>query len=741
MRFLLFIFCITSSALNAQFLFDRNDSIPVRVGNDTLNMPWAGGLNYVQISDIDFDFDGDMDLFVFDRSKDNIRLFEQRNNPNPHYYPVSNAKNFFPNEIRYRVFLGDYNQDGKNDLFTYGIGGVKVYKNIGNSEQGLQWELATNLILSDYNGTKSNLYVSSSDIPAIIDVDFDGDLDILTFHIGGQRVEYHQNQSQELYGHSDSLTFVLKNECWGKFTEDANNNSVTLNDPNNPCSSGNIPNPEFPTIEPDSREERHAGSTLLALDYDHSGVYDLILGDVAHENLTLLINGGDEPNTNSAMISQDNNFPSNTTPVSMQLFPAAFYVDVDFDHVKDLIVGANAKGVSQNERSVYLYKNLGENDEPIFSFRSKNFLQGEMIDNGFASFPTFSDINNDGKPDLIVGNFYRYKEVLAKESTWSLYRNTGDFTNPFFTFVDSDFLTLSQQSWGLRTVPAFGDMDQDGDDDLFLGLENGTISYRENIASSGMPAQFASPINTFFDNQNQVISAGSYAFPQIFDLNQDGRNDLIIGKKTGEIMYYENVGTGGNVELELKNDQLGGIDLAPTNPEGFAAPHFFRWQDTTYLLLGGIDGKLRFYKGIDEHLELGDTFQLVTSSFRNIDVEAYSTCWVNDVDNDGKLNLFVGGDLGGIMHFEHNPFSTLSVEKWDDIEFQLYPNPSTGNFYILTEYGEKTIRIFDQTGKLILETGTIEPKIELSLSQQTSGMYFIQCVTPNGISTRKLLKL
>ena len=60
----------------SQFKFDYNDSIPVKMGNDTLLFPWAGGLNYVQVSDIDFDFDGDLDLFIFDRSKDNIRLFE-----------------------------------------------------------------------------------------------------------------------------------------------------------------------------------------------------------------------------------------------------------------------------------------------------------------------------------------------------------------------------------------------------------------------------------------------------------------------------------------------------------------------------------------------------------------------------------------------------------------------------------------------------------------------------------------
>lgn len=739
-RILLIFGVLFPMVVGAQFLFDRNDSIPVRVGNDTLAMPWAGGLNYVQFSDIDYDFDGDLDLFVFDRSNDNIRLFERTNEPSPRYRFVPDAKSFFPPDVRYRVVLIDYNQDGRNDLFTYGIGGVKVYQNTGTAADGLQWTLASNLLLSDYNGMTSNLYVSSSDIPAIVDIDFDGDLDILTFHIGGQRVEYHQNQSQELYGHADSLTYILKNECWGKFTEDPNNNSVVLNDPAVPCSSGSIPNPQLPVATPDAREERHAGSTLLALDYDDSGVFDLILGDVAHTNLNLLINGGSAPNTNSAMVSQDFNFPSNTTPVAMQLFPAAFYLDVDFDNVKDLIVGANAKGISQNEKSVYFYKNLGSNQAPIFSFKSKNFLQGEMIDHGFGSIPVFSDINGDGKQDLLVGNFYRYKEVLAKESAWSLYRNTGTSAQPFFSFVDNDFLGLAQAPLGLRSVPTFGDLDQDGDEDLIIGLENGTISYRENIASAGLPAVFAPALNTLYDNQNQVISAGSYAFPQLFDLNRDGKNDLIIGKKTGEIMYFENIGTNGQFEFELKNEQLGMIDLAPTNPDGFAAPHFFRWQDTTYLLLGGFNGKLHFYRGIDDQLNTGDSFALVTASFRNIDVEAYSSCWITDIDTDGNLDLFVGGDLGGLYRFEHNAASTLATSSPDAGLFQVHPNPTTGTVQLAMIPGNKTIQLIDPIGKVILSVETSDTNLTLSLLGQPTGIYLIDCRSENGRTIRKVLK-
>ena len=86
------------------------------------------------------------------------------------------------------------------------------------------------LLFSDNWGELLALYVSSSDIPAIVDVDFDGDIDVLTFHIGGEYLRYHKNMSRELYGHSDSLVFELKNECWGAFREDVSTNSVFLNE-------------------------------------------------------------------------------------------------------------------------------------------------------------------------------------------------------------------------------------------------------------------------------------------------------------------------------------------------------------------------------------------------------------------------------------------------------------------------------------------------------------------------------
>ncbi len=731
------------SRATAQFGFEYSDTITVKVGNDTLINPWGGGLNYAQFSDFDYDFDGDLDLFIFDRSKNNIRVFTQEDGPNGKYYKLAyNARQYFPAELRYRATMVDYDNDGRKDLFTYGIGGLKVYRNVGDASNGLQWELFKELLYSQYPNDYSNLNVSASDIPAIVDVDFDGDIDVLTFHQGGRHVEYHQNQSMDVYGIPDSLQFILKNECWGKFTEDVNTNDITLNDPNSPCVGGNISNPEIAGTPLTKEANKHAGSTLLALDYDNSGVMDLIVGDASFTNMNLLLNGGAAVNTNSAMISVEDNFPANTTPVDMQLFPAGFYLDVDFDGVKDLIVAANAKNVSFNEKSVMFYKNTGTNDNPNFIYSTNDFLQNEMIEHGTGSIPSFVDFNEDGLQDMIVANFHRYKPVLDKESTIAYYQNTGTLTNPAFTFVDYDIFDLAQQGYGLRSVPAFGDLDDDGDDDLLLGIENGTIVYYEN-SSVGNGAVFGQGVINYADNNGATITAGGFCHPQLFDLNNDGLLDLILGKRSGEIMYYENIGTASSPSFELKNDMLGDIDVSTSTPDGYAAPHFFRLNNETHLFLGSIDGKLIYYSDIDGNLDTGEYFELESDSYLNINVEGYSAFWIEDIDNDGDLNMFVGQDLGGLYHLESDPNSNVSLNEISlDAMIAVYPNPMSESVTISVSTGiADNYTILDINGAVV-SSGVMESNtVGVNTSQFAEGFYLVRIELKDGrFSTKKIIK-
>lgn len=733
----------SSNPVNAQFSFNYNDSIPVVRSGDTLLNPWAGGLNFIQMSDFDFDQDGDLDLFCFDRSSNNVRVFTQEWNGNNFYYQyVHNAEILFPSNLRYRVHLVDFDQDGRKDLFTWGVGGgLTVYRNVSDAVNGLQWVLFKSTLTSDYaiNGI-APLEVNADDLPALIDVDEDGDLDVLTPDSDGLRIEYHQNQSMQLFGIPDSLIFVQKNECWGQFTEGVTNFTINLNDSTPPCVFGNIANPER-IQSPSSNEKKiHQGTTLLCLDIDSSGVKDLIIGDAAYSGVTMLLNGGTAVNTDSPMISEDPAFPMYTTPIKCQNFPGAFYVDVNFDQKRDLIASPNTKINSIDRESVVYYQNIGTDNIPVFSPVLNNFLQNDMIEHGTGSIPVLFDYTGDGLVDLLVANFYNYRPVGEKESLIALYRNTGTASSPAFELVDMDIFNLAQQNFGLRSVPTFGDIDADGDDDLLLGINDGSIVFCENLATGNTPI-WGNPVLNYADNLSAPINVNAFAHPQLFDLDNDNLLDLLIGNRVGNIYYYRNIGTATNPSFELTNSFLGEVDILPGNQSANAAIHFFRDNGETQLFAGSFEGNLAYYTDIDGNLNPGDSFDLISDNYQGIDVGKHSAVYTYDIDQDGNLNAFLGQDLGGLYHYTLSPDSTASLTEIDETLVALYPNPTDGTFTVTSLTQMKSVKILDAQGRVIQDEKTDQLEVELSVERFPAGIYHVVIELETGVlATRKLVR-
>ena len=734
-------FVMICQVFHAQFSFERSNHIPLNFAGNGLNLPWSGGLNNAQFSNIDMDFDGRMDLFVFDRSDEQIRIFLSKNiNGQDQFVEAPEYRKSFPNDLRYRAALVDFNADGLPDIFTYGIGGIKVYRNTGNPNDGHEWELVVASLRSIQGSVNAILYVSSADIPSYTDVDGDGDIDILTFHIGGDRVEYHKNMSMELFGIPDSLRYELRNECWGNFRESDTDNNITLNSNIFPCGTagGSIPNPELVLSDDEifalesNRNERHAGSTLLALDYNNSGVMDLILGDIAYPNLVKLQNGGNAPNTNSSMVSVDYFFPNNTTSASVTLFPAAFWVDADHDGLKDLVVTPNAKIVSENMSSIWRYKNTGTNALPNFVFQENNFLQNQMIDVGSGSIPVLVDVNGDGLKDLLVANFYNFKPVLDKESRVAYYRNTGTAENPVFTFVSYNQFNLNAFGLGLRVIPTFGDLDGDGDLDMIVGNESGRVHLFTNAAGAGNTMNFTTQSFNLQDEDGAVINVGTFSAPCLVDLNRDGLLDLVIGNKNGRMHYYQNSGTATNPSFVLANDFLGGVDADPNSPDGFAVPHFVDVDGAWHLFLGARNGKMIYATGIEDNLAPGATFNTILPNFINFDIQSYSAFWVEDINENGRFELFVGNDLGGIELFEHDPNSNVSLETFSPkIDILAYPNPfehklTLKNLNANPATNGSSIQVMNLLGQLFMETQTNDDTAVLDFQGFNAGIYLVR---------------
>jgi hypothetical protein len=334
------------------FSLRQENSIQVLENNDTLLNPWTGGFNSAQFSKIDLNNDQIEDLFIFDRSCNKVITFISSNNKFI-YAPEYEKK--FPSTLKNWVLLRDYNGDGKKDIFSYVSGGIGVWKNTSNSNeisftsqsffQSSINSFVTYLLSYQYNNDY-NIYVVSSDIPSISDIDNDGDLDILNFGGQGSRIEYHQNQAVQI-GNIDTLAFELKNSCWGHFSEAGLSNTCTLFDT---CFQ-NVPNPQD-SVNVIRNNLRHSGSTVLALNLNNDQVKDVILGDVSYSNIVALYNDDKGINMNTSFISQDTSFPNYSVPADLHLFPGVFHEDVDHDGMKDLLVSPNTSSDAEDKNSI-----------------------------------------------------------------------------------------------------------------------------------------------------------------------------------------------------------------------------------------------------------------------------------------------------------------------------------------------------------------------------------------------------
>ncbi|MEX1001880.1 MAG: T9SS type A sorting domain-containing protein [Crocinitomicaceae bacterium] len=743
-KFTLLSLLFFTSSVFGQFGFERIDTITVIDGTPQA-MPWAGGIDYPQLSNIDLNWDGIEDLFVFDRSCNKVLTFLHTGGIGDVTYTYApEYEALFP-EMRDWALLVDYNCDGKKDIYTYTIGGGKVFKNVGNAGSGHAFELVKANLKTWLWGSEGYMYISAIDMPAIVDVDGDSDIDIISFGVGSQALEYHKNLSMETYGNCDSLIYETKNLCWGRFKEDASTNSVTLYDTTSyPC-DGTISNPE--SWRPGQQgEDRHAGSTILALDMNNSGVMDLVIGDISYPNMTLLMNGGTAPNTNSAMISQDPNFPSNSVPVNVDIHPAGFHVDVNNDGVRDFIAAPSSKIGSENREGVLYYENTGADLNPTFEFVQRDFLQGEMIENGSGALPVFFDHNADGLKDLLVSVHGQYDTVTNfVVSKIAYYENTGTAQQPQFTFVTGDYQNISTLGLGNSRVfyPTFGDLDNDGDEDMIMGEYLGYMYYMENTAGAGNPAIF----NTYSlleDDNMDPIRETNNAYPQLVDLDRDGDLDLILGKRSGKISWYENIGNSSIPVFSLVTTELGEVDVSEWwTVEGQSIPQFIDIDNEYHLILGSKSGYLHYYDNIDGNL--GGTWNLVDSTLEDIHIGTFSAPAFYDLNGDNRLEMVLGNQRGGVALYKSAPLTDVGINVSSVGELKIYPNPATSSFFIdlgtvnFNSLSQTTIELRDLSGRLIHTSQPQQSLIEMSTAGLSKGTYIVRVVSGAEVRVQKIL--
>jgi len=337
-------------------------SVDFREDGKLLFNSGINGMVAPQFSNIDFNGDGDTDLFVFDRQSGVVMTFvwEDSEDGGRLVYDPQYAVNF-PELVQF-ARLVDYDRDGDMDIFTYPrlepASGIQLFRNEGTDQNpdyvAVKFPDSPANVLSFIlsNGQLTTIFTASTDVPAIVDINGDGDLDVLSFEQNaGSLVNYFENQQVENGLPKDSMIFRLQDLCWGKFFEAGDNSNIFLSDDPNSCSNGGL------VGHGSGGGERHAGSTIEVFDVNGDGLVDATIGDLSNDRIVYLQNGGSLGA--DWMNSQIPNFPAGENPVSINIFLSSFFVDVTNDGLVDFIAAPNEKNSSWNAGHVWMYENVG----------------------------------------------------------------------------------------------------------------------------------------------------------------------------------------------------------------------------------------------------------------------------------------------------------------------------------------------------------------------------------------------
>lgn len=733
--FTLFIMWIVpAGAQTTWFHFDH--STKVSLDSRVLQNPWAGGLNSSQFSKMHLNDDAVEDLVVFDRTTNKVSCFLGDGVTKTfRYAPAYEAR--FPVMLNW-MLLVDFNGDGHKDLFTYTNLGITAYR---QTPEGSSWtwkQVKPYLTSLGQNGRELNLLVNGTDIPALTDLDDDGDLDIIAFEIEGDYAELHQNMSMEKYGVPDSLVFVRNGACWGNFYKHSCQEFHFGED----CQVQETP--ELRVAQPTNT--LHSGNAILVSDITGDGLKDLLLGFVSCDNISLLENKGGKLAANFTSVIQ--NFPV-SNPVAFDFFPAVYLEDVDFDGKKDLLASPNTSGNDGNlmefRTSNWYYHNAGTNSLPNFQLRKKDFLQDEMIDVGEHAAPSFFDVNGDGKIDMIIGTGGVRDDTGFKGSLWFL-KNTGTNQSPEFNIESKDFLALSKSHTLTRLQPQWADFDGDGIPDLGIastgsgGLE---FRYFSNKGKKNEAVSFdlSKPINIPLPTITRVTDKIHF-----FDIDKDGDLDLIIGRSEGNLVSYRNVGTAKNPSYTLETDALGGVSFNFSGRYVSLAVADVNLDGRPDLLTCDYSGKVKiFHSGPWGAWTKRDSI-IIKNDLQDLPFSPslgnFQQVSLGDYNGDGKPDLAVGTYAGGVYLFSNQlDIPITGLEPTDPPRVNIFPNPATHQVNIIA-LQDASLEIFDITGRSMLpRPGVLKSGVDLPVktSHWNAGVYFIRVSNAYGQVTKKII--
>ncbi|MEL6863966.1 MAG: FG-GAP-like repeat-containing protein [Bacteroidota bacterium] len=570
-----------------------------------------------------------------------------------------------------------------------------------------------------------------------------------TLSLGGSWADYNKDGfvdlfvavgsgNNKLYKNNGDLTFSpvsnalstnggsSSSAIWGDYNNDGYVDLYVSNNPSPPSSAqtnflyqnNGPPNFDFTAITNDAPTQA-ANYTWSSswVDYDLDGDLDLHVPENRHLHKDFFFENQGAPNAQGQYFVQQ--LPSFISD-EVESTGVASWIDYDNDCDQDLFLLKSGRSHPNGVEDHRMYhSNLRENGQLEF----KRVLGAEMVSHLDLDFQaSWGDYDNDGDMDVYLGNF---------DGPNYLYRNEGDslFTRILTGAVVEDDRTSLGSSWG--------DFNNDGDLDLFVGSSSGEQSvYYENDGLGNLSPQDAAKIGPPLVNASNTQSVASA------DVNNDGYLDLFLANSAfgpsqlaPDFLYLNNGGDNNYMLLRLEGtasnrSAIGAKVRIKATINGTPV-----WQ---MRVVSGSPTGDRAQNSQRIHFGLGDAIFIDTmiiewpSCQRSVFsfIEANQNC---EIIEGSSTTCILDGNVS-----TQQPFSALT-------SFRIHPNPALGSsVYIRYELSLSqqliTFSLLDTQGRLVSSyerpnTG----EAQLDVGAIPAGLYYLKLVTKDGVATRKLV--
>lgn len=156
----------------------------------------------------------------------------------------------------------------------------------------------------------------------------------------------------------------------------------------------------------------------------------------------------------------------------------------------------------------------------------------------------------------------------------------------------------------------------------------------------------------------------------------------------------------------------------------------------------------------DNQTQLTNGNQAITHSAQGIipigDEKSWTFQWIAPSTDVGVITFYAafnaannnGASSGDVIYLSSMSVdeSTVGInEANQDLSFSIFPNPSYGKIQISHHKASAQIRIVDLLGNIVLERDAMQNSEALDLSSYKKGLYLVQILDGNEISTKKMI--